>query len=388
VEAAYDLIFANQLRARLTGDLPVSSNVRFADVRRRAAPPAPAGAAQKAQQLLQSLPGGGVALARPPPRAAATAAAVYGGLAAWTLAQGLLEPSPEAAAADVPGVQLALATAACVYLLRDQKRVGLGKAAALALAGLVAGTFLGAAVQSWLRVDIIPLGVRYTQRRRRCLLATGKPITPLAAKAPAGADRAAPSCVVPSTASGGRCLLTHQPSRPVTLGNSSSPPRLLSSPRRASPPPASWLASSPSSPWPPSASSSRDARGGGVAVPRAALGVPAPIQGQPPLSAPPWPCTLIFPLPCSFRFDLMSLFPLAPLPSRRAPGERARHAPPAPPTCPTTRACGVSTHRPSGPNAGASPARHSAIHFTPAWPAHACTACGVEGPDFIAALLP
>jgi len=33
------------------------------------------------------------------------------------------------------------------------------QAAGLALAGLVAGTFLGAAVQSWLRVDIIPLGV-------------------------------------------------------------------------------------------------------------------------------------------------------------------------------------------------------------------------------------
>ena len=28
VEAAYDLIFSSQLRARLTGDLPVSSNVR------------------------------------------------------------------------------------------------------------------------------------------------------------------------------------------------------------------------------------------------------------------------------------------------------------------------------------------------------------------------
>lgn len=148
--------------ARLTGDLPVASNVRFADVRRPAPPAPPAGAAaaaQKAQQLLQGIPGGGVAVQAPRPRTATTAAAVFGVLAAWTLAQGLLEPSPQSAAADVPGVQLALATAATVYLLREEKRMGLGKAIGLALVGLVVGTFVGAAVQSWLRVDIIPLGV-------------------------------------------------------------------------------------------------------------------------------------------------------------------------------------------------------------------------------------
>ncbi|PSC76228.1 CHAPERONE-LIKE PROTEIN OF chloroplastic [Micractinium conductrix] len=166
IEAAYDLIFSSQLRARLTGNLPVSTNVRFADVQRKrpggggaggGAASGAAAAAQKAGRLLQGLPSGGVVVAPPAQRTAATVAGVYGVLAAWTLAQGLLEPTPAAAAADVPGAQLALATAATVYLLRDQKRVGLGKAAALALGGLVLGTFLGAGVQSWLRVDIIPL---------------------------------------------------------------------------------------------------------------------------------------------------------------------------------------------------------------------------------------
>lgn len=144
--------------------------VRFADVRRQrsatgrggsSAGAGPgAGAAAAAQKALAGLQGGaGVVVAPPPARTAATVAGVYGALAAWTLAQGLLEPSPAAAAADVPGAQLALATAATVYLLREQKRVGLGKAAALTLAGLVVGTFVGAAVQSWLRVDVIPLGV-------------------------------------------------------------------------------------------------------------------------------------------------------------------------------------------------------------------------------------
>ncbi|KAL4446720.1 hypothetical protein ABPG77_007964 [Micractinium sp. CCAP 211/92] len=169
IEAAYDRIFSSQLTARLSGDLPVSANVRFADVRRQrpaagrggsgaGAGPA-AGAAAAAQKALAGLQGGaGVVVAPPPARTAATVAGVYGALAAWTLAQGLLEPSPAAAAADVPGAQLALATAATVYLLREQKRVGLGKAAALTLAGLVVGTFVGAAAQSWLRVDVIPLG--------------------------------------------------------------------------------------------------------------------------------------------------------------------------------------------------------------------------------------
>ncbi|KAI3434875.1 hypothetical protein D9Q98_002929 [Chlorella vulgaris] len=162
VEAAYDLIFANQLRARLTGSLPVASNVRFADVQQRRRAPAaatPAGPVQKAQQMLQGIGGGGgVAVRAPAQQTATTASAVFGVLAAWTLAQGLLEPSPEAAAIDVPSLQLALATAASVYLLRQEKRVGLGRAVALSLAGLVAGTLVGAAVQSWLRVDIIPLG--------------------------------------------------------------------------------------------------------------------------------------------------------------------------------------------------------------------------------------
>lgn len=66
---------------------------------------------------------------------------------------------PNVGAADVPTLQLALGLAAAVYFLRDQKRAGLGKAFGLATAGLVAGALLGAGVESWLRVDIVPLGV-------------------------------------------------------------------------------------------------------------------------------------------------------------------------------------------------------------------------------------
>lgn len=123
--------------------------VRFADVQRRraASPAAPASGAaaaaqkaqQKAQQLLGGLRGGGgggVVVAPPAPRTAATAATVYGVLAAWTLAQGILEPNPSSPAADVPGLQLALATAATVYLLREEKRAGLGKVRSWAVCSL------------------------------------------------------------------------------------------------------------------------------------------------------------------------------------------------------------------------------------------------------------
>lgn len=63
-------------------------------------------------------------------------------------------------AGDVPTLQLALGAAAAVYFMREQKRSGLGKALGLSLGGLVLGALLGSGLESWLRVDIVPLGVR------------------------------------------------------------------------------------------------------------------------------------------------------------------------------------------------------------------------------------
>ena len=150
IETAYDLIFSQQLKARLSGSLPVSNRVRFADVNTPKRQPAKKGPLE--------LPGGAmISLRQMSSQPAITTASVFGGLAAWTLAQGLFyEPTPMAS--DVPGLQLALGTAAAVYLLRENKRVGLGKAGALAVAGLIVGSLLGSGIESWLRVDIVPLG--------------------------------------------------------------------------------------------------------------------------------------------------------------------------------------------------------------------------------------
>ncbi len=156
VEAAYDVIFSQQLKARLSGALPVSAKVRFADVAptRRSAPSKPS-----ATSGGLSLPGGALAVRTLTSQTALTqSSAIFGVLVAWTLFQGLTEPSPAASSADVPGLQLALGTAASVYLLREHKRLGLGKAAGLAVAGLIVGTLLGSAVEGWLRVDLVPLG--------------------------------------------------------------------------------------------------------------------------------------------------------------------------------------------------------------------------------------
>eukprot|EP00887_Chlorella_sp_A99_P003444 scaffold7.g3444.t1 len=151
VEAAYDLIFMQLMRARLSGDLPVSANVRFADV----AKPRPSRARQQARAGgplgLPSLGGGGrgggglgVSVRAPAAGPLTTSAAlVFGGLGAWALLQGLHEPSPAAAAADVPGLQLALGCAASVYLLRTSKRSSLPKALGITAAGLVAGILVG-----------------------------------------------------------------------------------------------------------------------------------------------------------------------------------------------------------------------------------------------------
>jgi len=153
IELAYDIIFSSQLKARLSGDLNVSNRVRFADV-------APLKRSTKTAMMPRpmKLPGGVIHVRRLSPQLAMTWSAVFGGLAAWTLAQGVLEPNLAVAATDVPGFQLALGTAVAVWLLREEKRMALPKALGLAVGGLVVGTMVGAAVESWLRVDIVPVG--------------------------------------------------------------------------------------------------------------------------------------------------------------------------------------------------------------------------------------
>lgn len=165
VETAYDILLMQSMKKRLSGD--VDNNIRFADVQRRKVAP-------KQTPLLQKLPGG-VQVRTPPNNQLTTQAAVFGVLAVWTLAQGLL--APPGATDDVPGLQLALATGAAVYFFRENKRLNLAPALGYTAAGLVVGALLGGALQNWLRVDIVPIGgergaaVRYLKWRMHSSLA-------------------------------------------------------------------------------------------------------------------------------------------------------------------------------------------------------------------------
>lgn len=92
------------------------------------------------------------------------------------LLQGLTEPNALAAANSIPGLQLALGTGSAIYILRDRKKVGLGRAVAITGAGLLLGTLVGGAVQSWLHVEMLPLWVGWEGGRVEWRVGLGEEI--------------------------------------------------------------------------------------------------------------------------------------------------------------------------------------------------------------------
>ncbi|KAF6264866.1 hypothetical protein COO60DRAFT_1481166 [Scenedesmus sp. NREL 46B-D3] len=154
VEAAYDVLFMQSMKKRITGDIEVPTSVRFADVPTRKRSSSRSSSARPS--LLQKLPGG-VSVAAPKQNVAAGQAAVFAGLGGWALVQAVLE-TPDAQAADTAGLQLAAAVAFAVYGFREYKKLSLGRSIGLSVGSLAAGILLGAALNAWLRVDIVPLG--------------------------------------------------------------------------------------------------------------------------------------------------------------------------------------------------------------------------------------
>lgn len=133
--------------------------VRFADVaptkRQVAAPPI-----TKQLTFPQLNKNSIVSVKRLPHQTAISSSVAFALLGGWTLIQGMGNaPYSSSTGADsVPGLQLALGTAIAVYSLREGKRVGLAKAFGLAGTGLLVGALLGGAFESWLRVDLVPIG--------------------------------------------------------------------------------------------------------------------------------------------------------------------------------------------------------------------------------------
>eukprot|EP00208_Stichococcus_sp_RCC1054_P002249 CAMPEP_0206135552 /NCGR_PEP_ID=MMETSP1473-20131121/821_1 /ASSEMBLY_ACC=CAM_ASM_001109 /TAXON_ID=1461547 /ORGANISM="Stichococcus sp, Strain RCC1054" /LENGTH=235 /DNA_ID=CAMNT_0053527473 /DNA_START=246 /DNA_END=954 /DNA_ORIENTATION=- len=148
VEAAYDVLLMENMKQRLTGE--VARSVRFADVKRPAPPKQSAGP--------RKLPGG-LTLVTPQQDVLLKQSGVFAALAAWTLVGALTAPpSPMGADAGAPGIQLALAVGASVYFMRESQKLSLGRSAAITAGGFVAGTVVGAVLNNFLRVDIVPIG--------------------------------------------------------------------------------------------------------------------------------------------------------------------------------------------------------------------------------------
>lgn len=149
LEVAYDTLLMQAMQKRIKGEV-AGQSVRFADVPKRRA------AGQAAKQAIQKLPGG-LMVKQLPKDDAVKQGAAFATLAGWSLVQGLTDP-PGVAQTDVPGLQLALAVIASLYVLRDRKRLDLVRAGGITVAGLIVGAVVGSALQSWLRVDIVPIG--------------------------------------------------------------------------------------------------------------------------------------------------------------------------------------------------------------------------------------
>ncbi|BBN01705.1 hypothetical protein MPTK1_2g09640 [Marchantia polymorpha subsp. ruderalis] len=153
LEAAYDTLLMQSLSQRRRGKV-LDNSIRFADVRKAKAA-AGGGGPIWLKEALKNSP---VAVQTPPVNDIGLQTGVYSALILLTFATGL-QPSTQMAiqsGADTPGFILAIGFGASLYFLRKQN-VKLGKATLITIAGLVAGAVFGGGVESWLRVDIVPL---------------------------------------------------------------------------------------------------------------------------------------------------------------------------------------------------------------------------------------
>ncbi|KAH9559749.1 hypothetical protein CY35_06G072900 [Sphagnum magellanicum] len=154
VEAAYDMLLMQSLSLRQAGKV-ADNTIRYADVRKRKSPVSGSGP----EWLRTALKNAPVAFETPSLSALGTQTGVFVALSIWMFASGLMSSPSESSlsgGADVSGVILAIGFGVSLYFLRKQN-LKLGKAALITVAGLVVGAGLGGWVESWLRVDIVPV---------------------------------------------------------------------------------------------------------------------------------------------------------------------------------------------------------------------------------------
>lgn len=129
----------------------LSTNIKYADV----VQPKPKELPTWAKSAVQKLPNKPV-VEVVNTQNSKTQAGAFALLLLWSTVQGLSHP--DIPGQNVPTLPLALAFAASIYFLREQKKLPLRRAALLTTGALVAGAVFGGVLQSWLRVDIVPVG--------------------------------------------------------------------------------------------------------------------------------------------------------------------------------------------------------------------------------------
>eukprot|EP00242_Pyramimonas_sp_CCMP2087_P012573 CAMPEP_0198222402 /NCGR_PEP_ID=MMETSP1445-20131203/87915_1 /TAXON_ID=36898 /ORGANISM="Pyramimonas sp., Strain CCMP2087" /LENGTH=301 /DNA_ID=CAMNT_0043900899 /DNA_START=129 /DNA_END=1034 /DNA_ORIENTATION=+ len=167
IDLAYDTLLMQSFKKRQSGKV-MDENVKYADVK-KAIPlstqignklPAMPDWTMTAAKKLPAMPviGGmpNVSVASFDSQKAKVQQGLFAAVLALSLIQGLSDP--KVPGANIPATQLALAFGLSIYFLRDQKRLKLSRAALLTTGGLVGGAVLGGLLQSFLRVDVVPIG--------------------------------------------------------------------------------------------------------------------------------------------------------------------------------------------------------------------------------------
>jgi hypothetical protein len=177
IERAYDILFSASLKRRLSGQSDVIvSGIKSKDptpVKKQNWSSKKDGSrggglamldrpGSKGMPSMPSMPslGGNMPVSFSSPRNQSLAlqqCAIFAGLIVWAALQASFE-TPQAQMSDTAGLQLSIAITYTVFSLRENKGMDLGKAVGIGIASLFIGAIIGNGLQSWLRVDLIPIG--------------------------------------------------------------------------------------------------------------------------------------------------------------------------------------------------------------------------------------
>ncbi|XRB16473.1 POR1 chaperone-like protein [Pseudoscourfieldia marina] len=152
IEQAYDVLLMRSLSMRQSGE-NVDTTVRFADVRGAPKPPrlgTKDGAPFKLPDITKISAPSDLTFS-----GSLVPSVVFAVLVGWAVLQA---SSTGPMDVDAPLLQVGIALGMSTYILRSERRLSLPASLGVSVGGLAVGATLGGVAQSWLRVDLAPLG--------------------------------------------------------------------------------------------------------------------------------------------------------------------------------------------------------------------------------------